>query len=78
MVPEADSAFASRFLVGALALSLLVAGFGCKVAPGKVPVASPITRFEAPEREDVFPDEGEAEGDAADAGGDFADSDDGN
>ncbi|HUQ04233.1 MAG TPA: hypothetical protein VM261_17155 [Kofleriaceae bacterium] len=68
---------ASRFLLGALALSLLIAGSGCKVAPGKVPVASPITTFEAPDREDVFPDEDAAEGDAA-AGGDFSDSDDGN
>jgi hypothetical protein len=62
---------ASRLFLGAIALSLLVAGFGCKVAPGKVPVVSPMTSFEAPDREDVFPDEGEAdegEAEASDAG----------
>ncbi len=68
---------ASRFLIGALALFLMVGGFGCKVAPGKVPVVSPITKFEPPDRDDVFPDENASE-EGADEGGDFSDSDDGN
>jgi len=63
--------YASRFVLGVLALSLLVAGFGCKTGKsGKVPTASPMVSFTAPDREDVFPDEdAEAEG-----GGESADS----
>lgn len=61
--------YASRFVLGVLALSLLVAGFGCKTGKsGKVPVASPISSFVMPEREDVFPDEdSEGEGEDADS-----------
>lgn len=55
--------YASRFVLGGpflLALSLLVAGFGCKTGKaGKVPVASPMSTFEKPEREDIFPEDEE-------------------
>lgn len=58
----------SRFLFGALALSFLVAGFGCKTGKsGAPPVSNPIVTFTAPDREDVFPDESETE--EAGAGG---------
>jgi len=66
--------YASRFVIGAVALSLLVAGFGCTTGKsGKIPVASPMVVFAPPEREDVFPDEDtstEEEPASAEAAGD--------
>lgn len=64
---------ASRFLLGALALSFMVAGLGCKTGKGGTPpVASPIYTFTAPEREDVFPDESETEEEEGAGDEDFA------
>lgn len=63
--------YASRFVLGVLALSLLVAGVGCKTGKsGKIPTASPLSTFSQPDREDIFPDEeaeAEGEGDGADS-----------
>ena len=48
---------ATRFVLGTLALALALGSFGCKTGrSGKVPVASPMTQFVAPERDDIFPD----------------------
>lgn len=64
---------ASRFLLGALALTFLVAGFGCKTGKsGAPPVSNPIVTFTPPDREDVFPDETETEEAEGDGGEDFA------
>jgi hypothetical protein len=66
--------YASRFVLGALALSLLVAGFGCKTGKGgKVPTASPMTSFAPPDADEILPEDDTDETDAIeptdDAGG---------
>ncbi len=49
--------YATRFVLGVLALALVFGSVGCKKGKGgKVPVASPMSQFVPPDRDDVFPD----------------------
>lgn len=65
--------YASRFVLAALALSVLLGAAACKTGKsGKIPVAAPGATqvFVPPERDEVFPDEdtsGEGDGEGADA-----------
>jgi len=58
--------FSSRLFLGALALVLSTLA-GCKTPAGKLPVNSPIQTFEAPDADDVFPEEVTDDADDADA-----------